>query len=160
MAFSAGSWGNMISAQGESREIMYLCLMEERTRPLFCETEGYLVASGAMNNKSSLEIVKIKEFRDIVLCSSDEIWETYNIGKSCWWWPQTKVEEWMPYSMIDLVNYWKVFEIYTGDEHGGSMRDYYINISLVRNWLLSYSESLWDKLKFQTEVLSRSSSFW
>ena len=97
-----------------------------------------------MNKMFCLEKVKVKEVRlDLVMCSSDEMWEAYNIGRSCRRGSQTRTwEEGVPSFVINLVNCWQKVERNKGGKPSGSMGDYYTDIRLIRKRLLSYSESL------------------
>ena len=75
--------------------LLYVLLLEGRTSgPVFCDEDGVLVSSVAMNKKIILEIIEVKREReDLVLCDMDNIWEVYNIGRSCWRGSQTRTRE-------------------------------------------------------------------
>ena len=54
----------------------------------------------------------------------------------------TAREEGVKSSEIDLVNRWRSVESRGGRFGGGSMRDHYTDIRLLRKRLLAYSEAL------------------
>ena len=66
------------------KRLLTLLLKEGKTSgPVFCDEEGELFASGAMNNLFTNELLKVKKEReDLHLCDSDQVWELYNIGRS------------------------------------------------------------------------------
>ena len=109
-----------------------------------------------------LEILKVKAVRpDLVLCPSDEIWKSCNIGSSCRRGSQTRArEEGVPGTVIDLVNRWQKVERNNGGKPSGSMRDYYTEILLVHKRLLSYSVALWWRFISQDRFLSGSRDHW
>ena len=108
---------------------------------MLCNDEVVLVSSGETHNELISDLIKVKSEReDLVLCDTDNILEVYNIGISFRRSSQTKArEDRVKDSLIDLLNRWQKGGGHKGGKLGGTIRDYYTEICLIRKRLISHS---------------------
>ena len=108
----------------------------------FCQPDGEVVESRAMNEEFWKQLEVIEKTRSDLIPHT-EVVEVFNIRRSFRRGSQTTArEEGVKSSEIDLVNRWRSVESRGGRFGGGSMRDHYTDIRLLRKILLAYSEAL------------------
>ena len=96
-----------------------------------------------MNEEFWHQLEKIQKKRPDLIPLELEVAEVYNIRRSLRRGSVTKArEEGVSASVVDTVNRWRTQENRRSGRSGGSMRDYYTEIRLMRKFLLTYSQAL------------------
>ena len=110
--------------------------------PAFCDSEGYLVSSRAMNNEFHNQL-------DIVRCHSNDLIpdsvnvECYNIDRSPRRGSNSRaLEEGVKETDVDFINRWRTVERNKGQRPRAKMKEYYLELRLIKKRYLQYSGKL------------------
>ena len=120
-------------------------LMKEGKKdgPAMCDSEGYLIESGKVNQEFQEQLAIVQSLRPDLIKPSIDVFELYNIRRSLRRGSSSVARrERVPQDIIDLVNRWSIRENSRGRSRGYSMRDYYTEIRLVMHTILPYSAAL------------------
>ena len=111
--------------------------------PAMCEENGEVVESRKINEEFWKQLAVIQQTWLDLIGANEDVVEIFNIRRSLRRGAQsTAREEGVSGPDIDLVNRWRSVESRGGRFGGGSMRDHYTDIRLMRKRLLTYSEAL------------------
>ena len=109
--------------------------------PVMCDQDGAMLKSSTVNQHFLTELARVQDQEPTLLEGGREVLEDFNIYRSMRRGSESRATEvGIDSRIIDLINRWKTAE---GNKKSfGSMRDYYLELVLIKNRLTKYSASL------------------
>ena len=109
--------------------------------PVMCDETGMMLRSAVVNGQFLKELARVQDQDPSLLEGGREVLEDFNIFRSMRRGSESRATEvGIDSRLIDLIHRWKTAE--GNRQTFGSMRDYYLDLRLVREKLTKYSASL------------------
>lgn len=110
--------------------------------PAICDSEGYLVSSRLMNEEFHTQLKRVQDGPTQLIPESIDV-ESFNINRSPRRGSNTRaLEEGVREPDVDLINRWRTVERNKGQRPRSKMREYYLELRLIKKRYLRYSSKL------------------